>query len=685
MSKHCECRRQFVLNVRVSGGFIRSAGLILGKADEVAFKRLVGFACSAALLCVGSVHQAGAQSPAPELWDGFYVGAHAGEVDSALTMRDETGTVFDAESGTYFVNGLSGLTGLHGGYSWQQGSRLLGVELDYAWTDTSRTDVFDGIDHDVSAQLDGFGSIRGRAGLAVDNAHLFVTGGVGFVDASNFARDNDVQIAEADGFSAFVIGAGAEFKLTGDLSARLDALHYNLIEEDDFCDDNPCRNDPQSFGGALNVLRVGLSYHIGGEHDGFEVADNDLWSGFYLGAHTGALQSSTRAQDDSADLLGTEGASIFTNDIAALAGLHGGYNHVFGSALIGVELDQTFTDSGFDRLAAPPSAPDPYRLSSQIDGITSLRARIGVTAGNAQTYVTGGKAWISGDVIASDLSAGSTARHENFGALVMGAGSEVMVASNVSLRGEFLYYVFDEETLDCAACGDQPFFIDGELLAARIGASYHLNNSASVTQSSDVADWSGFYGGGHVSYVDSQLGFRDEAGAVLEAADIGVTSFRTSQDIGAGLYGGYNVQWGNAVAGLELDYTFTDAGETRSIFSGDSVVGGEIDGLGSLRGRIGVASGESLFYVTGGVGFIDADLRALNTNTGETVSFEDFTALVAGAGAEFKITNNLSARAEYFYYGIDEDSSGCGTCVGGDVYGNGELNVVRAGVTYHFD
>ncbi|MEO1311883.1 MAG: outer membrane beta-barrel protein [Pseudomonadota bacterium] len=655
----------------------------------MAHKRFVGLVFSAALLFGGSVHQAGAQSPAAELWDGFYIGAHAGAVDSALTMRDESGSVFDAESGTYFVNGLSGLAGLHGGYSWQQGSRVLGFELDYSWTNTGRKDIFDGSDHDVAAQLDGFGSIRGRAGLAVNNAHIFVTGGVGFVDASNFARDSAAEIAEVDGFSAFVIGAGAEFKLRGDLSARLDALHYNLIEEDDFCDSSSCGGDPQSFGGALNVLRVGLSYHIGGEHDGFEVADNDLWSGFYLGAHTGALQSSTRAQDDSADLLDTEGASIFTNDIAALAGVHGGYNHVLGSALIGVELDHTFTDSGFDRTYIDPLSgpmdPGPYRLSSQIDSITSLRARVGVTDGNAQAYVTGGGAWISGDVVASDVGAGSVARHENFGALVVGAGSEVMVASNVSLRGEFLYYAFDEDTLDCAACGDQPFYIDGELLAARIGASYHLNNSATVTQSSDVADWSGFYGGGHVSYVDSQLGVRDEAGAILDPNDIGVTSFRTSQDIGAGLYGGYNLQWGNAVAGLELDYTFTDAGETRSIDDGGAVVGGEIDGFGSLRGRVGVASGKSLFYVTGGVGFVDADFRAVNNVTGETVSFEDFTALVAGAGAEFKISENVSARAEYFYYGMDEDSSTCGTCIAGDVYGNGELNVVRAGLTYHFD
>ena len=45
---------------------------------------------------------------------------------------------------------------------------------------------------------------------------------------------------------------------------------------------------------------------------------------------------------------------------------------------------------------------------------------------------------------------------------------------------------------------------------------------------------------------------------------IEVTIFRTSEDPGAGVFDGYNFQWGNVVAGVEVAYTFTDTGQARS-------------------------------------------------------------------------------------------------------------------------
>ena len=616
-------------------------------------------------------------------WSGFYAGVHAGAVDSATTMRDDHYTVLDAEGGTFFTNDLTGLFGIHGGYNWQEGNPILGVEMDYSWTDAGRSRQFDGTDHIASSQIDGFGSLRGRAGLALDNAHIFVTAGVGYVDATVNAQDSfPNQFVERDDFYAFVAGVGAEVKLRSDVSARLEFSHYMFDNESTTCID--CV-ESQVFGGSLNMLRAGLTYHLGQSPEPVELAGNNVWSGFYVGGHMGALDSATRVQDESGDTLNTEGASIFTNSLDAAGGIHVGYNHAVGSAIFGLEADYTFTNSGFTRFL---DNGDEF-LSSEIDGIASIRARLGVAAGNAHVYATGGVALIDGQIIASDdlTNPAETVSYDDFTALVMGAGAEVKVSPKVSVRGEYLYYAFDEQGVVCGACGADSVLADGGIHTFRLGATYHLNGDAVEAETVEVTDWSGFYAGGHASYIASQTGIRDENDYSV-AEDEGVTYFTTLQDVGAGLYGGYNVQWGNAVAGVEVDYTFVDANEFRPIDGASEFKSSQIDGFGSVRGRLGLAVGDSLFYATGGIGFVDASLAGgMTVVPTRQVQYDDFTALVAGVGTEFKLADNMSARLEYQYYGFDEKTKGCThptRCID-PTYADGELHIFRGGITFHLN
>ncbi len=645
---------------------------------------------STAFLAASSlVVQAGDDLPAPvypvATWSGFYAGVHAGAVDSQTRIRDEDYTLFDTDGATAVTNDLTGLTGIHGGYNWQDGHKVFGIEADYTWTSAGRTRLLRGAGQNLSSDLSGFGSIRGRAGVAVDNALLYLTGGIGYVDADVGGGDNfDDQFVSESDFRSFVAGAGAEFKLRSNLSLRLEYMHHLFNEKTVFCEYRDCVY-PAVFGGSLGVLRAGLTYHFGQGAEEVVQQGNDVWSGFYGGLHAGAVDTVTGVQDEDGDVLDIEGIPVHTNGLDVAAGIHGGYNWLFGSALVGVEADYSWTNSGFSRIY---DREESY-LSSQIDGIASVRARLGLAAGNALAYVTGGGALINAQIQASAIglnSTGDNVSFDNFAALVMGAGAEIKITPNLSLRGEYLYYAFDEQSTVCPGCRyQQPQFADGQIHSFRAGLSYYLNANGTEMPQVAVADWAGFYGGLHAGLVDSTTGMRDEHGTVFGYG--GNTVFTTSRDIGGGVYAGYHYQMQNAVIGVEADYTFTNSGDSRNIDNISQFVSSQIEGFGSVRGKIGLAVGDAMFYTTGGIGFVQADMSGADeyrTDTTQTVSFSGFTALVAGAGTEFKLKEDLSIRAEYLYYGFDEQSDLCTVCGVDPTYADGQLHTFRVGLTKFF-
>ena len=96
--------------------------------------------------------------------------------------------------------------------------------------------------------------------------------------------------------------------------------------------------------------------------------------------------------------------------------------------------------------------------------------------------------------------------------------------------------------------------------------------------------------------------------------------------------------------------------------------------FGTVRGRAGYAFNNILFYGTGGLAF--GGLR------GETFGLsESHTSLgwTLGAGAEFGLAQNWTAKIEYLY--IDLDSSNFVITGAKNDY---RFGVVRAGINFHF-
>ncbi|WP_174800755.1 outer membrane protein [Martelella limonii] len=140
---------------------------------------------------------------------------------------------------------------------------------------------------------------------------------------------------------------------------------------------------------------------------------------------------------------------------------------------------------------------------------------------------------------------------------------------------------------------------------------------------------------------------------------------------GGTLFGGYNMQSGSIVYGVEADLATSSQSEV--VFPNVKMEQGI---NGSLRGRVGFAMDPVLLYGTAGLA--GSKLTGKQTGAEDTQMGWGWT---VGAGAEAMLTQNISARVEYRYtdYGKQDFK------LNGATYERGfEENTVKVGLGVHF-
>jgi outer membrane immunogenic protein len=110
------------------------------------------------------------------------------------------------------------------------------------------------------------------------------------------------------------------------------------------------------------------------------------------------------------------------------------------------------------------------------------------------------------------------------------------------------------------------------------------------------ASWTGWYVGIHAGAAWANV-------SAFNAYDGSTNIANNSGFIGGGQIG-YNWQHGSAVFGLEGDISgLTGTATALGGFSGSKGVTSKVDWLSTVRGRLGLAVGDSMVYATGGVAF----------------------------------------------------------------------------------
>lgn len=174
-------------------------------------------------------------------WSGFYVGLHGGYGwghTGAVDIPDGGGVAWVMPYGQFDADSHGLLGGIQAGYNWQKDAFVLGVEGDLGWLAVSGSGAYaqslaTANPTDVITDGGPYATLRGRAGVAVDNLLIFATGGLMVADLnSRVESQNGVLVTNDTGWQlGWTVGAGAEVAVNKNWSLKFDYLYYDLGSE----------------------------------------------------------------------------------------------------------------------------------------------------------------------------------------------------------------------------------------------------------------------------------------------------------------------------------------------------------------------------------------------------------------------------------------------------------------------
>lgn len=160
----------------------------------------------------------------PFSWTGFYVGAHAGyafgPAKSAITVAPNSG-IYDKDLDSLIV-------GLHAGYNYQFNQFVVGVEGDIDFVTGEESQASIPLGAVIKYETEWQGSLRLRAGYAIDRLLVYGTGGVAFNNGTAtiiaLGKDDQTHVG-------WTLGAGLEYAFTDNLIGRVEYRYTDFGRE----------------------------------------------------------------------------------------------------------------------------------------------------------------------------------------------------------------------------------------------------------------------------------------------------------------------------------------------------------------------------------------------------------------------------------------------------------------------
>jgi outer membrane immunogenic protein len=218
--------------VRILEARMKTLSVLLGAALATA---MAGAGATGAAQAADMAPMPYYTAPAPlsaYSWAGPYLGATLGyewgEVDNNPTRP----------------SGVAG--GLEGGFNWQHGNFVYGGEADINLS--AADDTF------APWQFTNpwFGTVRGRAGVAVNNVLIFGTAGLAY---GGLTANTAGNLSESHAAFGWVAGGGVEVGFTPHWSAKAEWLYLDLA-------DHNFTVTGANNGLAANLLRLGVNYRF---------------------------------------------------------------------------------------------------------------------------------------------------------------------------------------------------------------------------------------------------------------------------------------------------------------------------------------------------------------------------------------------------------------------------------------
>jgi opacity protein-like surface antigen len=201
-------------------------------------------------------------APAPYNWSGFFLGASA---PGALWGE----TKWSVAAGTAANNFAGVMAGGGGGYNYQMGALVVGGQAEWDWTNARGGESFNcstngGFLTNCNTRVGSIFTATARLGYAWDRLLIYGQGGlaVGDVKANIVSNSSfpggGTLASDSKTAVGWTIGAGFEFGLTQNISAKAEYLYFDLGS------DTYNLGVPVAIARTGNIGRVGLNYRFTG-------------------------------------------------------------------------------------------------------------------------------------------------------------------------------------------------------------------------------------------------------------------------------------------------------------------------------------------------------------------------------------------------------------------------------------
>jgi outer membrane immunogenic protein len=435
----------------------------------------------------------------PARFNGGYVGGNAGAVAYTANRNDLDG--FLTDNGSFTATKTGATAGVQVGWDWQSCHKLLGVVADWNWTDVKATTLDNpntpGQEQSIVSKMDWFSTIRGRAGLAVDDTLIYVTAGAA---AANITTTiSEIQPPQNERFPfektrwGLVGGVGAEFALWNGWSFNSELL-YMQFKKQTVTFFSPADNVRASF--DLNdsawVTRVGLNYRWDNPRDAYAAAmpvkgagaypcGPARFNGFYVGGNVGGVAYTANRNDLDGFL--TDNGSFDATKTAATAGGQVGFDWQTCHKVFGVVADWNWTNAEVISRDNPNAIGVSNSIRSKIDSFGTLRTRTGLAVNDTLVYVTGGLAAAKINTTYTESITGafteSVASDKTRWGWTGGVGAEFALTSGWSANAEVLYMQFRKERLTATlpVNGTVSFDNNDSAWVGRVGLNYRWGDA----------------------------------------------------------------------------------------------------------------------------------------------------------------------------------------------------------------
>lgn len=194
---------------------------------SLAVLTMSSFAASAAdLPTTKGLPPAPAPAYAPYSWTGFYIGGQLGGAWSDSTWSAAPGM---PPFPTFGTPGSGFLYGGQAGYNYQIGQFVLGAEGDLSGLAlTGDHQCSNSVGTTCQTKQDWLGSIRARAGFAIDRLLLYADGGVAFTDYHFAETAGTLQSWGRGSWTGWTLGLGAEYAFTDHITGGVEYNYYDF-------------------------------------------------------------------------------------------------------------------------------------------------------------------------------------------------------------------------------------------------------------------------------------------------------------------------------------------------------------------------------------------------------------------------------------------------------------------------